>query len=78
MMEPRIKFLSLALRPRNAQAWRAHDDNGERIDVEDRQRTVKNEGEGFHWKRGEELRMKNATADRVRTRRSDKGGPVSA
>jgi hypothetical protein len=52
---------------RNAQAWPVHEDNGERIDVEKRQRAIKKEGERVPLKCCDEMGVKKCGSRSRRT-----------
>jgi hypothetical protein len=61
------KFLLARCQSHNAQARPTHDDNGERIDVEERQRAIKKEGERVPLKCGEEMGVKKCDGRSRRT-----------
>ena len=57
MIAPRINFLSLG-QFCYSQPRRSHDDHGQRVNVEDRKRTITKEGERVPLERHEKMRMK--------------------
>src|SRR5206468_10602440 len=61
------KFLLARGQSDNAQARPVHDDNGERIDVEERQRAIKKEGEWVPLKCGEKMGVKKCYGRSRRT-----------
>jgi len=69
MMAPRINFRLVRGQFCYSHPRRSRDDHGQRIKVEDRQRTIKKEGERIPLERREEVRVKKCHGRSCRTAR---------